>query len=104
MLGQGSQKSKKMNPPRSHISALVGATLIPSSLRWMLLFAVLIVPQVLWDVASASATQTWHATVGAQSNDEGHQALAFLPNEIWIHVNESIEWRFDADEPHTVTF
>jgi len=70
----------------------------------MLLFAVLIVPQVLWDVASASATQTWHATVGAQSNDEGHQALAFLPNEIWIHVNDSIEWRFDADEPHTVTF
>jgi plastocyanin len=80
------------------------STWIPSSLRWMFLFAVLIVPQLLWGVASASAAQTWHATVGAQSNDEGHQALAFLPNEIWIHVNDSIEWRFDVDEPHTVTF
>ena len=82
------------------------STWIPSSLRWMLLFTVLIVPQVLWGAASASATpsQTWHATVGAQSNDKGRQALAFLPNEIWIHVNDSIEWRFDVDEVHTVTF
>ena len=36
--------------------ALVAATLIPSSLRSMFLFTVLIVPQVLWGVASASAT------------------------------------------------
>jgi plastocyanin len=86
------------------VCALVAATLIPSSLRWMLLFAVLIVPQVLWGVASASATQTWHATVGAQSNDKGRQALAFLPNEIWIHAGDSIEWQFDVDEVHTVTF
>ena len=53
---------------------------LPALLRWMLLFAVLIVPQVLWGAASASATpQTWYATVGAQSNDKGRQALAFLP-------------------------
>jgi hypothetical protein len=32
----------------------------------------------------------WHATVGAQSQDKGRQALAFLPNEIWIHVGDSI--------------
>src|SRR6516165_2267315 len=61
------------------VCALV-ATLIPSSLRWMLLLTVLIVPQVLWGA-------DWFATVGAQSNDKGRQALAFLPNEIWIHVN-----------------
>jgi plastocyanin len=78
----------------------------PALLRRMLLFAALIVPHVPWEVASASATppQTWHAVVGAQSSDKGHQALAFLPNEIWIHVNDSIEWRFDVDEVHTVTF
>jgi plastocyanin len=82
------------------------STWIPSSLRWMLLCAVLIVPQVLWGVASASATspQTWHATVGAQSADKGRQALAFLPNEIWIHAGDRITWRFDADDVHTVTF
>jgi plastocyanin len=82
------------------------STWIPSSLRWMFLFTVLIVPQVLWGVASASATtpQTWFATVGAQSRDKGRQALAFLPNEIWIHVNDFITWTIDVDEPHTITF
>jgi plastocyanin len=42
--------------------------------------------------------------VGAQSGDKGRQALAFLPNEIWIHAGDSITWRFDADDVHTVTF
>jgi len=46
----------------------------------------------------------WHATVGAQSKDKGRQALAFLPNEIWIHVGDSIAWTFNADDIHTVTF
>ena len=46
----------------------------------------------------------WHATVGAQSKDKGRQALAFLPNEIWIHTGDSITWSFDVDEIHTVTF
>ncbi len=85
------------------VCALVAATLIPSSLRWMLLFTVLIVPQVLWAAPSAPATR-WFATVGAQSNDKGRQALAFLPNEIWIHAGDSITWRWDADDVHTVTF
>jgi plastocyanin len=92
------------------VCAFVAATLIPSSLRWMLLLTVLIVPQALWGAASAPATpqptpgQTWFATVGAQSNDKGRQALAFLPNEIWIHAGDSITWTFDVDEIHTVTF
>jgi plastocyanin len=46
----------------------------------------------------------WHATVGAQSHDKARQALAFLPNEIWIHVGDSISWTFNADDIHTVTF
>src|SRR5262249_38629710 len=77
--------------------AFLAATLSPPSLRWMLLFAVLIVPQVLCGAE-------WFARVGAQSSDKGRQALAFLPNEIWIHAGDSITWRFDVDEIHTVTF
>jgi plastocyanin len=46
----------------------------------------------------------WQASVGAQSKDKGHQALAFLPNEIWIHAGDSISWTFNADDIHTVTF
>ena len=50
------------------VGALVTAALIPSSLRWMFLLTVLIVPQVLWVASSAPATpqptpQTWFATV-----------------------------------------
>jgi plastocyanin len=66
-------------------------------LHWMLLLAVLIVPQVL------RATE-WFATVGAQTTDKGGQALAFLPNEIWIHTGDSITWTWAADDVHTVTF
>jgi plastocyanin len=73
--------------------------LFPALWRWirLLLTVILIVPQ-------AGRALEWHATVGAQSGDKGRQALAFLPNEIWIHAGDSIEWRWDADEVHTVTF
>jgi plastocyanin len=55
-------------------------------------------------LCNAHAQAQWHATVGAQSSGKGHQALAFLPNEIWIHAGDSITWTFDVDEIHTVTF
>ena len=50
------------------------------------------------------ADTTWNLWVGAQSKDLGRQALAFLPNEIWINQNDSIAWHFAVDEIHTVTF
>jgi plastocyanin len=52
---------------------------------------------------AAFATQ-WQAWVGAQSPDLGSQALAFLPNEIWIHAGDSIRWTHSATVIHTVTF
>lgn len=50
------------------------------------------------------AQQTWHAKVGAQTPDMGRQALAFLPNEMWIHAGDSVTWTFNSDEIHTVSF
>jgi len=44
------------------------------------------------------------SAVGAQSRDGGKQALAFLPNELWVHAGDSITWAFVTDEKHTVTF
>ena len=67
-----------------------------SKLRLMLVAGLMLLPQLL-------AAQ-WNATVGAESNDLGRQALAFLPNEIWIHTDDSITWTVEATEPHTVTF
>ena len=54
--------------------------------------------------SQATYAQSWQATAGAQSQDKGRQALAFLPNEIWIHAGETITWTFATDEPHSVTF
>jgi plastocyanin len=51
-----------------------------------------------------AAAEQWRATAGAQSRDEGGQALAFLPNEMWIHAGDSITWAFPTGERHTVTF
>ena len=52
---------------------------------------------------AASATE-WRAGVGAQSPDLGSQALAFLPNELWIHAGDSIRWTHASTEIHSVTF
>lgn len=62
----------------------------------MFTLAFLILPQI--------ARAQWRATVGAQSESLGRQALAFLPNELWIHAGDSVTWTFDSDEIHTVTF
>jgi plastocyanin len=50
------------------------------------------------------AQQVWKATVGAQSKDMGKQAIAFLPNELWIHAGDSITWTSAAGDIHTVSF
>ncbi len=55
-------------------------------------------------LASSVALAQWHNTAGAQSKDKGTQALAFLPDEIWIHAGDSVTWTMATDEPHSVTF
>lgn len=52
----------------------------------------------------ARAQQNWTAAVGGQSTDMSKQAVAFLPNEIWIHAGDSITWTFASGDIHTVTF
>ena len=66
---------------------------------------------------SAFAITQWTAALGGQYPDclaggdaddklaagcEALQAMAFLPNEIWIHQNDSITWTSATDEGHTV--
>jgi plastocyanin len=52
----------------------------------------------------AAQAESWHASVGAQSHDKALQAMAFLPNEMWIHAGDDITWKFVTDEIHTITF
>jgi len=52
----------------------------------------------------AEAQVTWQVNMGAQSKDAAKQAIAFLPNEIWIYQGDSITWTSKTDEIHTVSF
>src|SRR6516162_2889077 len=64
----------------------------------LLLGGVLSLPHV------AQGQQNWNATVGGQSADMSRQAVAFLPDELWIHAGDSITWTFNSGDIHTVTF
>jgi len=66
------------------------------SIHWMFVFALL--------APTTIAQAQWKATLGAQSQSMGHQALAFLPNELWIHAGDSVTWTSNVDEIHTVSF
>jgi plastocyanin len=85
---------------------------IPVFLQRAVLAAAFLVPQL------ASAAQ-WSVKLGAQVPDclagaegdaklaagcQARQMMAFVPNEIWIHQNDSITWTHATDEGHTVTF
>ena len=71
-----------------------------SSRVWCVLtLAVLVAPPTI-RVASAQV----QVVAGAQSADLGKQALAFLPNELWVHTGDSVTWTIPTAEIHTVTF
>jgi plastocyanin len=76
----------KFDKPKLAVAALLGV------------LAAVAVPQ------SVQAEQTWNALVGAQSKDMGKQAIAFLPNELWIHAGDSITWTSASGDIHTVSF
>ena len=66
------------------------------ALRGVLVLAALTTSQ-----APVAAADDLKAQAGARSRDKGRQALAFLPNEVWIHPGDSVTWTFPTDERHT---
>jgi plastocyanin len=54
-------------------------------------------------VGPLQATE-WRVIAGAESADRAGQALAFLPNEVWIQAGDSIRWTFPTHEKHTASF
>lgn len=68
-------------------------------------FAFAILPLLMSGAAPGRVNaSTWNVDAGAQSSDQGRQALAFLANELWIHAGDSIRWTFGTGELHTVSF
>ena len=70
-------------------------TRFPAIFRWTLALSVLM-PQLV--------QAQWQVSVGAESRNRGSQALAFLPNELWVHTGDTIRWTFPTHERHTLTF
>ncbi len=68
----------------------------PTFWYWLLLVALMVPVSI--------QAETWQVAAGAQSEDKARQVLAFLPNEIWIHAGDIVNWTVGADEIHTVTF
>src|SRR5690242_18595695 len=73
-------------------------------MKRMLMIAVLGMLSAGSLIGAHAQAQDWHAIVGAQTGDKGRQGLAFLPNEIWVHVGDGITWTFVTGEVHTVSF
>ena len=74
------------------------------SLHRIFAAAALAAATLLATSTNARAQQTWQATLGAQSKDMGKQAIAFLPNEMWIHEGDTINWTSQSGDIHTVSF
>ena len=65
----------------------------------------LLMPVILMaGVASPAAhAAEWQVTVGAESSGRETQALAFLPNELWIQTGDNIRFTFPTHERHTLS-
>src|SRR5437667_9515305 len=69
---------------------------ISAIFRCTLALSAFIIPQLV--------QAQWQVSVGAESPNRGSQALAFLPNELWVHAGDSILWTFPTHERHTLPF
>ena len=71
--------------------------------RRVVLFGAVAIVMAVGSTRTLQAKE-WQVTVGEESSDRGRQALAFLPNELWIHAGDSIRWTFPTHERHSLTF
>jgi plastocyanin len=61
----------------------------------------------LWPRTHAPTTmapQSWSVTAGMDAEDGALQALRFLPEQITIHAGDSVAWKLNSKEEHTVYF
>jgi len=54
--------------------------------------------------ANAASTHNWRVLVGSQTKSMSVQGERFLPGDITIDAGDSVTWRANAAEIHTVTF
>jgi plastocyanin len=82
-------------------------TSLSSPGRALLCALALLIPVALWGMASsaqAAGPVTWTVLVGNQANHRAIQGERFLPGDITIDQGDSVTWKANSAEPHTVTF
>jgi plastocyanin len=68
----------------------------------------LFLPLALVGAASAYGhhhhARTWTVQVGNESHDQAIQGMRYLPGDVYINAHDTVHWRANSAEPHTVTF
>ena len=86
----------------------MGIRLLSRHGRALLAVLVLLMPATLGAVATsaqaAAAPTTWTVLVGSQTSDMAIQGQRFLPGDITIDAGDTVTWKANAAEIHTVTF
>jgi len=54
--------------------------------------------------AYASTPQNYNVLIGAENTSKGVTISSFFPHTVQIHVGDTITWKINSHEPHTVTF
>jgi plastocyanin len=69
----------------------------------VLLVALLLpIPSVA--LAKALAPQTYTVLVGLENAHQGVEVMAFFPSTVTIHAGDTVHWKINSNEIHTVTF
>lgn len=54
--------------------------------------------------AADSAPQTYNVLVGYENTRQAYDIMSFFPNVVTIHVGDTVHWKINSKELHTVTF
>lgn len=54
--------------------------------------------------AVSSAPQTYNVLVGYENTHQAYDIMSFFPNVVTIHVGDTVHWKINSKELHTVTF
>jgi plastocyanin len=70
----------------------------------MLSFILSAVGLAMPSMASASTAQTYTVLVGAENTGRKTNVMAYFPSTLHIHVGDTVVWKQNTHEIHTVTF
>lgn len=75
-----------------------------ASLVGVLALASLAAPAGMAAASAQTMPRTWTVQVGEESANRAIQGMAFLPQNVFIHPGDTVDWVANSAEIHTVTF